>query len=55
LVDAEYSDGGFSGGTLERPALKRLMADRRQGLIDTIVVYIRRSLRRSCLKVADTH
>ncbi len=39
LVDAEYSDGGFSGGNLERPALKRLMADLRQGLIDTIVVY----------------
>lgn len=39
LVEAEYSDGGFSGGNIERPALKRLMADLKQGLIDTIVVY----------------
>src|SRR5471030_1656351 len=39
LVSGEYSDGGFSGGNIERPALKRLMADLKQGLIDTIVVY----------------
>jgi len=34
-----YDDGGFSGGTLERPALKRLMADIEAGKIDVIVVY----------------
>ena len=34
-----YDDGGFSGGTLERPALKRLMADIEAGRIDVIVVY----------------
>ena len=34
-----YDDGGFSGGTMERPALKRLMADLKQGLIDVVVVY----------------
>jgi DNA invertase Pin-like site-specific DNA recombinase len=34
-----YDDGGFSGGTMERPALKRLMADVEAGRIDTIVVY----------------
>jgi site-specific DNA recombinase len=39
LVTGEYSDGGFSGGNMERPALKRLMADLRRGLIETIVVY----------------
>jgi site-specific DNA recombinase len=27
LVGDRYDDGGFSGGTLERPALKRLLAD----------------------------
>src|SRR6266700_7213588 len=27
LVPDRYDDGGFSGGTLERPALKRLLAD----------------------------
>ena len=34
-----YDDGGYSGGTLERPALKRLIADIEQGRIDVIVIY----------------
>jgi len=34
-----YEDGGFSGGTLERPALKRLRADIAGGKIDCVVVY----------------
>lgn len=34
-----YDDGGFSGGTLERPALQRLTADIESGLIDVVVVY----------------
>lgn len=34
-----YDDGGFSGGSMERPALKRLMADIGAGKVDTIVVY----------------
>jgi site-specific DNA recombinase len=34
-----YDDGGFSGGTLERPALKRLLADIEAGQVDVIVVY----------------
>jgi site-specific DNA recombinase len=34
-----YDDGGYSGGTLERPALKRLMQDIRSGKVDCIVVY----------------
>jgi DNA invertase Pin-like site-specific DNA recombinase len=34
-----YDDGGFSGGTLERPALQRLLRDVELGLIDVIVVY----------------
>ena len=34
-----YDDGGFSGGTMERPALKRLLADVALGKVDVIVVY----------------
>src|ERR671911_851182 len=34
-----YDDGGVSGGTMERPALKRLLADIAAGKIDTVVVY----------------
>ncbi|SDL83766.1 Site-specific DNA recombinase [Aliiruegeria lutimaris] len=39
LLKAHYDDGGISGGTLERPALQRLMADVDAGMIDQIVVY----------------
>ncbi len=34
-----YDDGGFSGGTMERPALQRLLADIASGQIDVVVVY----------------
>ena len=34
-----YDDGGFSGGNMERPALKQLLADITAGRIDTVVVY----------------
>jgi DNA invertase Pin-like site-specific DNA recombinase len=34
-----YDDGGISGGTMERPALTRLLADIAAGKIDTVVVY----------------
>ncbi|MBS8227579.1 recombinase family protein [Vannielia litorea] len=34
-----YDDGGLSGGTLERPALQRLLDDMRAGRVDQIVVY----------------
>jgi site-specific DNA recombinase len=34
-----YDDGGLSGGTLERPALKRLLAEVAAGRVDIIVVY----------------
>ncbi len=39
LVPDHYDDGGFSGGSMERPALKRLLADIAAGKIDVIVVY----------------
>lgn len=34
-----YTDGGISGGTMERPALKQMMDDMAHGLIQTVVVY----------------
>ena len=34
-----YDDGGFSGGTLERPGLKRLLADIEAGKVDIILLY----------------
>jgi site-specific DNA recombinase len=39
LVRARYDDGGLSGGTIERPALQRLLADIAANLIDVVVVY----------------
>lgn len=39
LMRATYDDGGFSGGSLERPALQKLLADVKSGLVDIIVVY----------------
>jgi len=39
LVPDRYDDGGWSGGTLERPALKRLTADIEDGRVDVVVVY----------------
>ena len=39
LLPELYDDGGFSGATMERPALKRLLADVGQGRIDVVVVY----------------
>ena len=38
-LTAHYDDGGYSGGTLERPALQSLMQDIGKGLIDIVVVY----------------
>ena len=34
-----YDDGGISGGTMERPALRRLLADIEAGRVDAVVVY----------------
>ncbi len=39
LVPDYYDDGGFSGGSMERPALKKLMRDIENGQIDVVVVY----------------
>src|SRR5687768_1704350 len=39
LLSDLYDDGGISGGTLERPALQRLLADIQAGRVDLVVVY----------------
>jgi site-specific DNA recombinase len=39
LVPDRYDDGGISGATLERPALKRLLADIEAHRVDVVVVY----------------
>ncbi|QDM24130.1 recombinase family protein [Tardiphaga sp. vice154] len=49
LVPDQYDDGGISGGTLERPALKRLLADIEAGKLDIILVYKIDRLSRSML------
>ena len=51
-VRDRYDDGGVSGGTLERPALKRLIADVEDGLVDIIVVYKIDRLSRSLMDFA---
>jgi site-specific DNA recombinase len=39
LLANHYDDGGFSGGNMERPGLKKLIADIASGKIDRVVVY----------------
>ena len=52
LVHDRYDDGGVSGGTLDRPALKRLLADIEAGLVDVVVVYKIDRLSRSLMDFA---
>ena len=51
-IRERYDDGGFSGGTLDRPALKQLLSDIEDGLIDVIVVYKIDRLSRSLMDFA---
>ena len=39
IIPEQYNDGGFSGGNMERPALKKLLRDIEAGRIDIVVVY----------------
>jgi site-specific DNA recombinase len=61
LIKNGYDDGGFSGGSLERPAIKNLLADVKAGLIDIVLVYKVDRLTRSLADFAklvemfDTH
>jgi site-specific DNA recombinase len=48
-LEARYDDGGFSGGTADRPALKRLLSDVEAGRVDCVVVYKVDRLSRSLL------
>jgi len=47
-----YDDGGFTGGNMDRPALKRLLADIEAGNVDCVVVYKVDRLSRSLLDFA---
>ncbi len=51
-IGDRYDDGGFSGGTLDRPALQRLIASIEAGLIDVVVVYKIDRLSRSLMDFA---
>ena len=60
-VKTHYDDGGISGGTLERPALKRLLNDIEAGRVNVVVVYKVDRLTRSLadfakiVEIFDTH
>ena len=51
-LPTQYDDGGYSGGTLQRPALQRLLADVRESKVDLVVVYKIDRLTRSLLDFA---
>jgi site-specific DNA recombinase len=51
-LEQGYDDGGFSGASLERPALKRLLEEIGSGAIDCVVVYKLDRLTRSLLDFA---
>ena len=61
VLNTQYDDGGFSGGNIERPALKQLLADIVARKIDTVVVYKVDRLTRSLgdfskiIEVFDSH
>lgn len=61
LIPTAYDDGGYTGGNMERPALKALMADIKAGKVDVIIVYKVDRLSRSLndfaqmVNVFDTH
>jgi len=52
LSPDHYDDGGFSGGTLDRPALQHLLADIEAGQVDCVIVYKVDRLSRSLLDFA---
>jgi len=61
VLEERYDDGGFTGANMERPGLKRLLADVEAGRVDCIVVYKYDRLSRSLadfmklLEILDRH
>lgn len=53
VLPDRYDDGGFTGGNIDRPALKRLMSDIEAGKVDAVVVYKVDRLSRSLLDFAQ--
>jgi site-specific DNA recombinase len=49
LVETRYDDGGYTGGNMDRPALRRLLADVEAGLVDVVLTYKVDRLSRSLL------
>src|SRR5271168_4818145 len=52
LIQEAYDDGGYSGGTMDRPALARLLEVANAGKVDVIVVYKVDRLTRSLMDFA---
>ena len=52
-LPTDYSDGGFTGGNMERPGLEKLLADIRRDRIDCVVVYKVDRLSRSLMDFAQ--
>ena len=55
LLPGVYDDGGYSGGNMDRPALKQLLNDVREGKVDVIVVYKVDRLTRKGIADNDEH
>lgn len=56
LIEKQYNDGGFSGGTMNRPAFQDLLQDVENGKVDIVVVYKVDRLTRSLMdfsKIVD--
>ena len=51
-ISTHYDDGGYSGGSMERPALQRLLTDIAAGKVDVVVVYKIDRLTRSLMDFA---
>src|SRR3954454_10912648 len=52
VIAEDYDDGGFSGAGIDRPAMRKLLADVEAGSIDCVVVYKVDRLSRSLLDFA---
>ena len=52
-LDSNYEDQGYSGGTIDRPALRTLLADMAKGKVDVVVVHRLDRLSRSVADLSD--